>query len=71
MTDPSELKAKLSKRPFRPFIIELDSGTQIAISQDSEVLLPRKRPALAIAFTEDGRQHEFEASAIVRLVEAT
>jgi hypothetical protein len=69
MTQITELKAKLGREPFRPFVIELVSGREIVIGAHSEVLLPRKRPALVIAFTEDGLQHEFEISAIARLTE--
>jgi hypothetical protein len=66
-----QLKAKMDREPFRPFIIELTSGRQIRIGQESEVLFPRRRPELIIAFSDDGLQHEFELSAIVSLVEAT
>ena len=59
-----ELKAKLGREPFRPFVIELVSGRQILIGKDSEVLFPWKRPELVIAFTDDGLQYEFEVSAI-------
>jgi hypothetical protein len=38
---------------------------------ESEILLPRKRPELVIAFTENGLMHEFEGDAILRLIEAT
>jgi hypothetical protein len=41
-----QLKAKLDREPFRPFIIELTGGRQIQIGQDSEVLFPRRRPEL-------------------------
>jgi hypothetical protein len=64
-----DLKAKLERRPFRPFIIELDNSSQILIDAESEVLFPRKRPELIIAFTGDGIQHEFEGEAIIRLAE--
>ena len=64
-----ELKAKIESEPFRPFVIELVSDLQIVITKDSEILFPRKRPELVITFTEDGLQHEFEASAIAALVE--
>jgi hypothetical protein len=69
MNELIELKAKLAREPFRPFVIELVSGRQIAIGRDAEVLFPRRRPELVIAFTEDGLQHEFEASAIAALIE--
>jgi len=62
-----DFKAKLERRPFRPFILELDSGSQILIDAKSEILFPRKRPELIIAFTGDGTQHEFEGEAIIRL----
>ena len=65
-----ELKAKIEREPFRPFVIELVSGRQIAIGKDSEILFSRKRPELVIAFTDDGLQYEFEASAIAALIEA-
>ena len=65
-----ELKAKIEREPFRAFVIELVSGRQIIIGKDSELLSPRKRPELVIAFTDDGLQHEFEASAIASLLEA-
>lgn len=66
----NDLKSRLAREPFRPFIIELASGRQIAISADSELFFPKKRPELVIAFTTDGLQHEFETSAITSLIEA-
>jgi hypothetical protein len=65
-----ELKAKMGREPFRPFIVELVSGRQIMIGKDSEMLFPRRRPELVIAFTDDGLQYEFETSAIAALIEA-
>jgi hypothetical protein len=65
-----ELKAKIAREPFRPFVIELISG-QIVIGSDSEILFSRKRPELVIAFTDDGLQHEFEISRIAVLIEAS
>jgi hypothetical protein len=59
----------MEREPFRPFIVELLSGRQIVIGKDSEVLFPRRRPELIIAFTEDGLQHEFEVSVIASLIE--
>jgi hypothetical protein len=65
------LKTKMGQQPFRPFIIEFQSGHQILIDGDSEVLFPRKRPELIIAFTDSHSVHEFEAGAITRLIEKT
>lgn len=61
----------MQRQPFRAFIVEFQSGHQILIDAESEVLFPRKRPELIIALTADGLMHEFEASAIARLIEAT
>jgi hypothetical protein len=64
------LKTKMRRQPFRAFIIEFQSGHQILVDADTELLFPRKRPELIIAFTENGLMHEFEESAIARLTEA-
>jgi hypothetical protein len=64
-----ELKGKLNREPFRPFVVELIGGRQILIGKDTEVLFSRRRPELIIVFSEDGLQHEFEVSAIASLVE--
>jgi hypothetical protein len=65
------LKSKMRREPFRPFIIEFQSGSSLLIDQETEILFPRKRPELVIVFTEGGLQHEFEQSAINRVIEAT
>jgi len=65
-----DVKAKLEREPFRPFVIELSSGRLILVDKDSELFFPRRRPELIVAFTDDGLQHEFEAGGIVRLGEA-
>ena len=64
------LKTKMRREPFRPFVIELASGSSLMIDTETEILFPRKRPELVIVFTEGGLQHEFEQSAIHRLIEA-
>jgi hypothetical protein len=69
MDQLTEFKAKIAREPFRPFVVELVSGRQILIGQESEVIFPKKRPKLVIAFTPDGLQHEFEVSAITSLIE--
>jgi hypothetical protein len=71
MNDLDLLKTKMRREPFRAFIIEFQSGHQILIDADTEMLFPRKRPELIIAFTGNGLMHEFEAGAIARLIEAT
>lgn len=63
-----DIKTKLTREPFRPFVIEFISGNQITVYGNSELLFPRRRPELVIAFTDDG-MHEFEASAIAQLIE--
>jgi hypothetical protein len=71
MNNRELLKAKMRREPFRAFIVELVSGATLLIDADSEILFPRKRPELVIAFTGNGLQHEFEETAIARLIEAT
>jgi hypothetical protein len=71
MNNRELLKTKMRREPFRAFIVELVSGTTLLIDADSEILFPRKRPELVIAFTGNGLQHEFEETAIARLIEAT
>jgi hypothetical protein len=66
----NDLKSKLNREPFHPFVIELASGRQIAIGADSEMFFPKARPDLVIAFMGNGLQHEFETSAITSLIEA-
>jgi hypothetical protein len=65
----NDLKSKLAREPFRPFKIELASGRQIVIGTDSELLFPRTRPGLVIAFTSDGLMHEFEEKVLNSLIE--
>jgi hypothetical protein len=66
----NDLKSKLAREPFRPFIIELLSGRRIPVSEAAAVLLYWRRPELVIAFSDEGLQHEFETSAIASLIEA-
>ena len=65
----NDLKSKLAREPFRPFTIELVSGRQIPIAEDSELFFPRARPELVIAFTTDGLMHEFEENVVNSLIE--
>ena len=66
----NDLKSKLAREPFRPFVIELVSGRRVPISEAEAVLLYWRRPELVIAFSDEGLQHEFETSAITSLIEA-
>ena len=66
----NDLKSKLAREPFRPFVIELVSGRRVPISEAEAVLLYWRRPELIIAFSDEGLQHEFETSAITSLIEA-
>jgi len=71
MNNRELLKTKMRREPFRAFIVDLVSGATLLIDADSEILFPRKRPELVIAFTGNGLQHEFEETAIAGLIEAT
>ena len=66
----NDLKSKLAREPFRPFVIELISGRRVPISEAGAVLLYWRRPELVIAFSDEGLQYEFETSAIASLIEA-
>lgn len=70
MTTIEALRSKMTREPFRPFVVEFESGSTLFVDANTEFLFPRKRPELVIAFTEDGLQHEFEVGAITRLTEA-
>jgi hypothetical protein len=65
----NDLKSKLAREPFRPFVIELARGRQIDINSETELLFPKKRPGLVIAFTADGLMHEFEETVLASLIE--
>jgi hypothetical protein len=65
------LKAKMRREPFRAFLVEFVSGSTILIDAETEILFPRKRPELVIAFTGNGLQHVFEEAAVARLIEVT
>lgn len=65
-----DLQSRLRREPFRRFVIELASGGAVPIGRDSELLFPRRRPELVIAFTDDGLQHQFEIGSVVRVAEA-
>ena len=69
MNDLDALKSKMRREPFRPFTIEFVSGATLRIDSETEMLFPKKRPELVIAFTEGGLQHTFEAIAINRLLD--
>jgi hypothetical protein len=69
MTIP-DIQTKLHRLPFRPFIIELENGAQILVTEDAQLFFARLRPELVIAFTGDGLQHEFEIDCVTRLLEA-
>ena len=64
-----DIQNRLSREPFRPFIIELASGRHITVRGDYEVLFPRKRPETVFLFTEDGLMHEFDTNAVLSIVE--
>jgi hypothetical protein len=49
----NDLKSKLAREPFRPFIINLSSGRRVPFSEASAVLLMAAE--LVIAFSDEGR----------------
>ena len=55
----NDLKSKLAREPFRPFIIELVSGRRIAVGADSELLFPGADPDWSSPLRRR-TEHEFE-----------
>jgi hypothetical protein len=66
-----ELQAYATRKPFRPFTINLLDGEEILIESPEAILLPRPKPDLVITFSADGRMHLFEHSVIASLLEMT
>ena len=62
-----EIKVLIGRTPFRPFTIETTGGKQILVSEETDILLPERRPELVIALTEDGSLHLVEDEAIASL----
>jgi len=64
---------RVDKRPFRPFIIELDNGRQITVRHSENLIFFPNRTQLwdIIAYDEDqGARAFFEPSAVSAILEA-
>jgi hypothetical protein len=61
------IKELAHRDPFRPFAIVLDSGTEIIIKADTELLFPRNRPETIYVFASNGYGWIFEAQAVTAL----
>lgn len=66
-----KLKEYAQRTPFRPFSINLVDGQEIHINTAHDLVFspPSYKYELLIAFTEDGRMHFFEDSAIASITE--
>jgi hypothetical protein len=65
----AEIKALAARVPFRPFVILLDSGREIAVNDHSELFFPPQRPELILIFTQD-ETWIFEAQGVSALRQA-
>jgi hypothetical protein len=59
----------ITRKPFRPFTINLLDGEQIRIDNVHALMNSPRRPELLIVFTEDGKMHLFETSVICSIYE--
>lgn len=63
----------LERRPFRPFVIELDNGRRVRVEHPEEVLFVPSRTDLWHVTIHDRRKDQlvsFEPSAVTALVNA-
>jgi len=61
-----EIKALAKLEPFRRFAIVFDSGRELIVESDTELLFPKKQPNLVIAFA-SGSHWIFEAESVTAL----
>jgi hypothetical protein len=61
----SELKAKLQREPFRPFVIDLQSGRQVRVESEAHIKLPPDGFDVVIVFGTDGLVHHLPLDSIV------
>jgi hypothetical protein len=67
--DIEQIKELANRTPFRPFVIVLESGQQIPVNSDTELLFPTKRPRTVYLFADDGAGWIFEMQAVSALNE--
>jgi hypothetical protein len=61
-----DIKTLANQKPFRAFIIKLESGENVPVTSDTELLFPAKRPDTIYVFTNDAAWI-FEAQAVSAL----
>lgn len=61
------LYALCNRRPFRPFVVELDDGTRLEIDQPHAVLA---RNGTAVFLPADGKPVWFDHMSVIRMGEA-
>lgn len=62
-----QIKELAERKPFKPFVITLDSGRKIEVNRDTEFLFPKNRPDTIYVFASDGQGWIFEAEAVSAL----
>ena len=63
--DTQQLRALITRRPFRPFQIATSAGDHYAILEEADIFNNRRRPDLYVIFTDDGLAHWIESGDIV------
>jgi hypothetical protein len=62
-----EIKKVANREPFRPFAIVLQSGHEIEVTTETELLFPKNRPNDVYVFANNGAGWIFEAQAVSAL----
>lgn len=63
-----QIKGLAARQPFRPFVIKLENGDLVPVTDESELFFPKAKPNLVIAFSA-GKSWTFEAEAVSALLE--
>ena len=50
-----DIRERAEQKPFRQFSIETVGGSWVDVEKASDVLLPERRPDIAIIFAPDGK----------------
>ena len=63
------LVERASRKPFRPFTINLNDGEAIPIDAPEAIYFPTRKPDLVITFAPNGAMHLFEHTVITSISE--
>ncbi len=63
----THIKERMQRKPFRAFSIVLDSGDEIPVMSDTELIFPKSRPVTIYVFASDGTGWIFETQVVSAL----